>query len=731
MKKKYISLACTLGALTLNALSDNHGNLSKQIEGEWIMYRGDSYEIKNISNGKVKSIFYRWDGRMNFERSANISLRDQSSGKQKTIINQSEEWEYLASGNTPKDNSWTGLSFDRKKAGWKTGKAGFGYGDDDDETVLEDMQNKYSKIFIRKEFTLPEGTKLDNLALLINYDDAFVLHVNGRRLMNSNNLIINEETGGITVNNHEANGPEYFSLNDYAGVFKVGKNVIAFEGHNTNLESSDFTLNPQLIMGGSTKYILTNRTEKASLPDGDWWYNKRAWNGKIDELMIWRTALTDKEVADLWNEGKGSKRLPKGSSKSLIGHWPFDGDLNDKSGNKRNASGHNSPGFSEGKIGKALELNGDNQYVTLGGNPVDYAPKSGNITISFWFSADKLDNRWQTLISNGDAGGGKWRIHRHQFSDSISYVGGAMAINEMVNINDGELHHLVAVTEKDKEVRLYIDNNLIRNSGNNGIGNLTANKINPTVGAELQGLENLKPALEGALIPSQDSLRITVNPLPDTPGFIYNNRSGFYKRTSEPEIALLLASQRGDQEKVNDLLNSKSDPNAHISGSYNALSYAASRGHLDVVKTLLENKADVNKAANFQKTPLLVTAGTNQVEAAKLLLSNGANLNAKQGNGSYATHEACLRGQPEMLKFLLEKGLDPNLQNSGRFTAMHFAVWQMQKGRHEWNEPRIRCVKLLMDNGANPKLKAGNNNQSPIQQALNKGLDNVVEILLK
>ncbi len=48
MKKKYISVACTLGALTLNALSDNHSNLSKQIEGEWIMYRGDNYEIKNI-----------------------------------------------------------------------------------------------------------------------------------------------------------------------------------------------------------------------------------------------------------------------------------------------------------------------------------------------------------------------------------------------------------------------------------------------------------------------------------------------------------------------------------------------------------------------------------------------------------------------------------------------------------------------------------------------------------
>ena len=366
MIKKYVSAIGITGALVVNAFSDNHGSLSEQIEGEWIMFRGDNYEIKNISNNKVKSTFYRWDGRMNFERSADLTLKEQSGGKQKTIINKGAEWEYLAGGKAPQDDNWTSLSFDSKKAGWKIGKAGFGYGDDDDETVLEDMQNKYSKIFIRKEFTLPEGTKLNNLALLINYDDAFVLHVNGRRLMNSNNLIIDEKTGAITVNNHEANGPEYFSLNNFAGAFKVGKNVIALEGHNTNLESSDFTLDPQLIMGGSTKYILTNRTEKASIPEGDWWYNKRAWNGQIDELMIWGKALNDEQIANLWNKGKGSKRAPEGTAKSLIGHWPFDGDLKDKSGNKRNAIGNNSPGFSEGKLGKALQLNGANQYVSLG-----------------------------------------------------------------------------------------------------------------------------------------------------------------------------------------------------------------------------------------------------------------------------------------------------------------------------------------------------------------------------
>ena len=92
MKKKYVSSICIIGALVVNAFSDNHGSLSEQIEGEWIMFRGDNYEIKNISNNKVKSTFYRWDGRMNFERSADLTLKEQSGGKQKTIINKGAKW---------------------------------------------------------------------------------------------------------------------------------------------------------------------------------------------------------------------------------------------------------------------------------------------------------------------------------------------------------------------------------------------------------------------------------------------------------------------------------------------------------------------------------------------------------------------------------------------------------------------------------------------------------------
>ena len=57
MKKKYVSSIGIIGALVVNAFSDNHGSLSEQIEREWIMFRGDNYQIKNISNNKVKSTF--------------------------------------------------------------------------------------------------------------------------------------------------------------------------------------------------------------------------------------------------------------------------------------------------------------------------------------------------------------------------------------------------------------------------------------------------------------------------------------------------------------------------------------------------------------------------------------------------------------------------------------------------------------------------------------------------
>ena len=714
---------------TLPGKAEDPPDLLEQVSGDWIMYRGDQYEIKRISSGKVQSSFYDWKGNLRVERTSDLKLDSSADGESKTIIEQGSEWQYLAGGKIPKDSSWTGLSFDAGKAGWKTGKAGFGYGDDDDETVLDDMEGKYLSVFIRREFELPEKVELKGLGLLINYDDGFILHANGRRLFSSSNVTVDEKTGETTVTNHEANGAEYFSLSEYASAFRTGKNVIAIQGINTNLPSTDFTLDPQLLLGGSGSFVETNRKAVHTTFRSDWFYKDRTWNGRVDDVRIWGRALGDDDIASLWNRGQGSAKVSKGLSEGLIGHWPFDGNLKDASGNGRHGKGENSPGFVKGQTGLALQLNGDNQFVTLGGKAADYTPASGSITVSLWFSANKFDKRWQTLLAMGDLGPSDWRIHRFNLTNNMGFVGGMWARNN-TKIDDGKMHHLVAVTEKDKGVRLYLDNNLASRSANNAFDGIGADENGwlPAVGANLQGRINLSTPLEGEFIPMQDSLRVIAKA--SQKAWVNNSHSGVYRRMSHPEEALLIAAREGNKKKVEELLKAGVSPDTASRNSYGALGYAGIGGHLEIMKLLIAHKADVNRRARFMKTPLNVTAGSSHIASAKLLLANGAEVSLANGNGGFVTHESAFWGQPEMLEFLLtEAKIDPNLRSRNGQTALHYAMWNMISGKDEYNQPYLKCVQLLLKHGTNPDLRGGNNNRTPLEMALNNGLSDVVALL--
>jgi hypothetical protein len=164
----------------------------------------------------------------------------------KAIIPSNAQWDYLADGEDPETEMWTKLGFDSKQEGWKSGTAGFGYGDGDDRTELTDMRGKFTAIFIRREFEIPKGTDLKRLGLMINYDDAFVLHLNGKELLSKG--IVRGEDGIAKVEKHEASGAEYYPLAEFADTFREGKNVIALEGHNDSKDSSDLSLDPALVV---------------------------------------------------------------------------------------------------------------------------------------------------------------------------------------------------------------------------------------------------------------------------------------------------------------------------------------------------------------------------------------------------------------------------------------------------------------------------------------------------
>ena len=737
LRSKFWRGALLISALANPAQAQGDPGISSQIQGEWIMYRGDQFEIKSISKGKATSRFYDWNGKLKFERTSDLKLKSAKGGKSHTAIEKGAEWHYLDGGKEPQDSLWTSLSFDAKKEGWKSGKAGFGYSDDDDETLIEDMQDNYLSIFIRREFEIPKGADLKGLGLVINYDDGFVVHANGRRLFSSNSVTVDEKTGETTVTNHEANGAEFFSLTEYASVFREGKNVIAIEGLNTNVESSDFTLDPQVIIGGTGSFVETNRKTKHETAQTNWFFKNRAWDGKVDNLQIWGRALTDDEIVGLWNNGKGSAKATGELAEGLIGHWPFDGSLEDASGQGRNATGKNSPGFGKGQFGQALDLNGDNQYVVLGGKASDYTPEGGSITVSLWFSADKFDKRWQTLVSLGDGGWGDWRIHRFNMTENMGYVGGRFARNN-TTVLDGKMHHLVAVTESGTGVRLYIDNILVSNNApNNQAANFTGipqdeDGWNPAVGANLQGQINLSKPLEGEFIPMQDSLRVVATTGNRGDGGNQSSYSGLYRKVDHPEEALLIAARAGDKEKVEALLKAGVSPDATSNNSYTALGYAGAGGHLDIVKLLLEKGAGGNTQSRFMKTPLNVVAGSPHTGILKLLMANGAELKANW-NGSFITHEAVIWRQPGMLEFILsDLKIEPDLKARNGATALHYAINLLVAGQVERNEPLLASIKLLMKHGANPNLRFrnnNNNNRSAVELAMSKGMADVVTLL--
>jgi outer membrane protein assembly factor BamB len=150
------------------------------------------------------------------------------------------EWSYLF-GSHP-DGSWTRRSF--KAEGWKSGAAGFGFGDDDDTIRLDGMQGKCTTLYARTTFRVKKRKEIAALCLLIRYDDAFVAYLNGREIARAG--VTGRGSAATGVVSHEAAECELFEIEGFAGLLRSGDNVLAVEGHNVSLGSSDFTLDPWL-----------------------------------------------------------------------------------------------------------------------------------------------------------------------------------------------------------------------------------------------------------------------------------------------------------------------------------------------------------------------------------------------------------------------------------------------------------------------------------------------------
>lgn len=104
---------------------------------------------------------------------------------------------------------------------------------------------------------------------------------------------------------------------------------------------------------------------------------------------------------------------------------------------------------------------------------------------------------------------------------------------------------------------------------------------------------------------------------------------------------------------------------------------------------------------------------------ATLLAQAGVDPNSRQANGMTALMSAAFNGQRDTAEALIKRGADVNATAKG-FTALRLAV--------EKND--VNMVKLLLDHGANPTLKA-DGSPSALEKAQEGGETEIVKLLKK
>lgn len=169
-----------------------------------------------------------------------------------TILYDSTTWKYqVPNVNTP--NNWQATNFN--DATWNSAKGGFGFGDNDDFTVLP---TNTTVVYLRRTFDITDLSSIIALAMHIDYDDGYIAYLNGIEM--ARNGIPNGVPGYNTLAtmSHEAqlyqNGqPDLVLLtaNQFQGILVQGANTLCVAVFNQTVNSSDFTCRPFLSVGTS------------------------------------------------------------------------------------------------------------------------------------------------------------------------------------------------------------------------------------------------------------------------------------------------------------------------------------------------------------------------------------------------------------------------------------------------------------------------------------------------
>ena len=157
-----------------------------------------------------------------------------------TALVAGSSWKYRKGTSEPSDprSAWRAVDF-VEGGDWQTGTAPVGYGEAEIVTTLGDMQNNYSSFFLRKTFTVSSLDDVTRLRARVDYDDGFILWINGERVLDRNEPDGEQLFDSLASAGHESGEMETVELPDPEGYLELGQNVAAVQVFNFGINSSD------------------------------------------------------------------------------------------------------------------------------------------------------------------------------------------------------------------------------------------------------------------------------------------------------------------------------------------------------------------------------------------------------------------------------------------------------------------------------------------------------------
>ncbi len=157
-------------------------------------------------------------------------------------------------------------------AGWTSGVRGIGFDTVPDYlsyigiNVDAAMRNVNGSAFIRIPFNIAATNGLNYLLLRMRFDDGFAAYLNGQLVASANAPAVPQWNSFATAGNADTAAVQFkdFDVSAFTGALRPGDNVLAIQGLNASLASSDFLIDAELVVaqhriigGEPTAFVYT------------------------------------------------------------------------------------------------------------------------------------------------------------------------------------------------------------------------------------------------------------------------------------------------------------------------------------------------------------------------------------------------------------------------------------------------------------------------------------------